>query len=402
MPSPELRTMSIIILHRIPYQKVRYHEVIDHDLHDVHYVITNQGNDIPTNLRHKKIYVPCKDYTEEVIGEVIRNKINPDKVIALSEYNLIAAEIIRSSLSMEAKRGNERLQSVYRCRDKRQMKRSVEKANIPIAKSIAISSREDLNENNFDFHKFIIKPAKGASSENTRMLKTREELFLDDELISSIGNNEPYIAEEFVDGDIYHFDGLVVGGVIKFFLGSHYVGNCLDFANGHPLGSVQLADDHEYFDWVERCIKAVGINNGAFHLEGVQGEHGMVFLEVGNRAGGAGVVECTERALGINLMQEEVRLSILGDKYRPPNIRKERKCYGWFVVPSASFNTSTKSLQILKDKFPEIVSLNINIHPDRPGSISYAEEHNPCTGSISSDSHLRGVKVIEELFQEVS
>jgi hypothetical protein len=123
-------------------------------------------------------------------------------------------------------------------------------------------------------------------------------------------------------------------GVPLFIQASGYVGDCLRYTWGEPLGSVQLDPEPALTDWSVRGLKAVGITDGPFHLEAIDTAAGPVFLEVAARCGSAGVVDALELATGVRQPGAAVRLAADGaaavPRARAPG-RHDR--HGWFVFP---------------------------------------------------------------------
>lgn len=382
---------TVVILHRIPYHKVNYHEVIDHNIDEVVYVVTESGADVDESIRHSKIFASSEHYVDDVLCAIYSRGLSIDAVIALSEYNLIHAAQIRASLGLANPMD---VRTTYNARDKWLMKQCVSKCGIQAAEGALLESEtgKALVEG---CGKVVIKPTRGASSEKTYVggKKAGNEF---DGLVNPDECGDTFLVERFVEGDIYHFDGLVHSGQILLVVGSKYVGNCLEFANGRPLASVQIDNGGDYVAWVENCLRAVGIRNGAYHLEGIYANNGMCFLEVGARAGGAGVVSCTEKATGVNLMQEEVKMHLHGDNYTSPQFDRSELNYGWFVVPQASFDISTNEVDELR-RIPGLEDLTLIDMVSESSGISYSEMDNPCTGIVSG----RGAAATEHLIGEV-
>jgi len=372
---------TILILHRIPYQKIRYHEIIDHDLHNVIYVVSNITHDIDENIRKTIIQSQPEQYVDSIICTIYSLNIKVDIVIALSEYNLTHAALIRSALGLFNVSDT---RNIYNVRDKWLMKRCVMNAGILTAKGALLESKEG-KDLLVSPHKLVVKPTRGAASERTFILESGTKTF-DNPIIHTIKEcSDTFLIEKFVTGDIYHFDGLVFDGKVIFCIASKYIGDCLNFVNGNPLASVQLDTSEEYIPWIKSCIQAVGIRSGAFHLEGILHKNDMYFLEIGNRAGGAGVVACTEKATNINLMQEEVKIAYLGKDYSPPTPQFSKRIFGWFVIPEYAFVMPTDTKNFLYD-IPELIQLNLEHNYQKFAGVSYSENNNPCTGLISAQS----------------
>jgi hypothetical protein len=90
--------MRILILHRIPYHKIDYHLGIDHDRHDVCYIGTEKSlATIPASLPCKQLLRPGIDRaSDEVIAIIKSLDITFDRVLSLSEYELLDAARVRS------------------------------------------------------------------------------------------------------------------------------------------------------------------------------------------------------------------------------------------------------------------------------------------------------------------
>jgi hypothetical protein len=88
----------------------------------------------------------------------------------------------------------------------------------------------------------------------------------------------------------------------------------------------------------------VGIRNGSFHLEAIEAPDGLVFLEVGNRVGGADVVATFELATGVHLPSEELRILIgAGPTGALPRSQTAGTWHGWFVFPGHASHASAYS-----------------------------------------------------------
>lgn len=75
--------------------------------------------------------------------------------------------------------------------------------------------------------------------------------------------------EEYINGAILHIDGLVKNGKLGVCVASEYLGTCLDYANGFPLGSFQIETTRAIKQWTQQCLQAVDIQQGCFHLEAI-------------------------------------------------------------------------------------------------------------------------------------
>src|SRR5262245_60176269 len=94
--------MRILVLHRIPFHKVRYDRGIDHQRHDVVYVGTAAAlKTIPAELRATRIERPgTARVADEVVAAALASGGRYDRVISLSEYELLDAAEVRERMGV--------------------------------------------------------------------------------------------------------------------------------------------------------------------------------------------------------------------------------------------------------------------------------------------------------------
>src|SRR5690348_3505694 len=97
--------MKLLVLHRIPYHKVSYHRGIDHTQHDVTYIGTAEAlQNIPADLRCQRWVRPGKgNVADEVLVQLEKRRGRKhcfDRVISLSEYELLDAAQVREALGI--------------------------------------------------------------------------------------------------------------------------------------------------------------------------------------------------------------------------------------------------------------------------------------------------------------
>lgn len=325
--------MNILILHRIPYHKINYHRGIDHTQHHVVYLGTEQAlANVPADLQCTRWTRLGKEATYlEAITAIKQHEIQFDLVISLSEYELLDAAKVREQCMI----AGAKVADVTKVRDKLVMKKCVSDAGLAVPKNLSLD--EFLAQPELLFDAVVLKPVDGASSENVQIYNSPQQLHLactkQSTGIAAIDkkNYNGFQVEEFVAGDILHFDGLVIDGELKLVLASRYLGTCLAYTVGDPLGSYQLETTEAHQHWVDRVLKATGLANGSFHIEAIQRGDALVFLELANRVGGADVVDTVEHATGIHMPSVELQI-YLGNK-PALTIKQSKAKYGWFVFP---------------------------------------------------------------------
>ncbi|GGU37875.1 ATP-grasp domain-containing protein [Streptomyces lavendofoliae] len=331
--------MKILILHRVPYFKIEYHRGISHDDHEVTYLGTDRAlATLPPGLRCERVSRPgIRTAFEEARDWLARRPRHFDRVISASEYELLDAARLREHLGVPGAP----VDQVALARDKVLMKRAVERAGLRVPRFLPLPRFLELEGRAPWQGRTVLKPHRGASSEDVLVFDTpRQTAAAITEgrtgvaRLDALRDLTDFQVEEFVTGPIRHFDGLVQGGEILVLSASQYVGTCLGYAQGLPMGSFQTGFSEETRAWVARALAAVRIEDGSFHLEAIVHDGEPVFLEVGNRVGGADVVATVELATGVHLPSYELRVllgeSVAGKLPEPPAVRRR---YGWFVHP---------------------------------------------------------------------
>lgn len=407
--------MKLLVLHRVPYAKIDYHRGIDHAAHDVTYIGTAKAlANIPRELRCVRVERPGIDaVSSEVIGWA-RSLAGPaaqpfDRVISMSEYELLDAARVREALGVPGPH----LDDVRKVRDKLLMKRLVVAAGLHAPQALPL---EDVLQAVLPWSgKTVLKPIDGASSEDVVVFSSAAAL------ASALRSRQTGVrrideqqqlagfeVEEFVSGPILHFDGLVWNGEVRLMVGSRYVGTCLDYARGQPMGSVQFDADAVQQAWVQQAVRAVGIEQGAFHLEAIEDDSGvtprLVFLEIANRVGGADVVDTFELATGIHMPSVELAMVTgLAPKVNPCAAGGLR--FGWFVFPGhhlAAGGCRLEGHEAFR-RHPGIHRWNeLAAQADLPRSITYQAVEVPVSGVISAASHDEGAALLQRLFAEIS
>ena len=396
--------MRILVLHRVPDAMVRYAEVIDHDAHEVTYVaVPDRMATMPSNVPARRLMRPGTGETSAEVLAAIEGLPSPDMVIALSEYDLLPAARVREAFGVP---GGD-VADVLPVRDKVTMKAAIGAAGLRAPQFLPLKTA--LNDGAAEVSwtgRTVLKPRTGASSEGVRLFPTVQTA------LAAVSSTQPPIEiddfeiEEFVEGPIIHVDGVVAAGAPTVVQTSRYVGTCLDFASGAPLGSVQVDTSPEVTDWALQCLSAVGIKTGPFHLEGIETADGPVFLEVGARFGGADVVDTFELATGVRLPSAQLRLLVDGP-HTPLRVGTPQPSqrYGWYVWPG--HNLGTKYCRIFGEaafRNHPLVWRWVQRRPDEAVSsdITYADAQVPLAGIVGPGTAEDLTELLTEMFASIT
>jgi hypothetical protein len=301
----------LLLLNRWDDEFAEYHRHFDHEAFRVAYVTTPAGmSRLALNLTE---HVECVDslanfeLLEEAAARCVARLGGVDRIVALSEFDLLSAARLRERFGAEGMDVARTLAVV----DKTVMKNKVlarglrAPAFAPADDEAAV--RRVVAEAGFPL---IFKPRHGAASIGVRRLDSRAELE------AALATSEPARSEieEFVEGDILHVDGFLVGGRPMFLTVSRYVNTCYGFTQGTPLGSVLLDPSPrraEISDFALQCLAALQFEEGVFHLELISEPDGrLCFLEIGARLGGGEIPFVMYEVFGLDLAREWLRIQL--------------------------------------------------------------------------------------------
>ncbi len=247
-----------------------------------------------------------------------------DRVISVSQYEMMEAAQIRRSLGIEGVSPEQ----VHIVNDKVAMKAAVAGCGLRVPRFVRCD--EALTASSADVTpwagKTVLKPLDGTASKDVFVFATYADAgtaILNHPTGLEDWDPERFQLEEYVEGPIFHFDGVMLAGAPVAIVASRYLGTCLEFAQGVPQGSIQVDDDGGRCKVAVEYLRAVGIDNGPFHLEMIEAADGMVFLEVGARPGGGHIKETFRLATGIDLVAAGLACNL---DWSPLEINPLKRC----------------------------------------------------------------------------
>ncbi len=407
--------MNILILHRPQYATSLYHLAINHDKHNVYYMgIAENLADIPSSLRHQKIVRKEGEKTDEsAIKYIAQSGIHFDRIISISEYELLEAATIREYFGILGQKTGEAI----KVRNKVMMKTILQTANIkvpPFLKLEQLLDNKAMAKQLFACKKVVLKPMDGAGSADVCIFTNIDTLLqaLDSRstMISKLDRDMkeqiPYFeVEAFIEGDVYHLDGIVESGKLRVCQASRYLNTCLAYAQGFPLGSVQIPTTKELTDFAQKTIQALKIQDGGFHLECIgTGIENLYFLEIANRPGGGDIGKIFQMKTGIHLQSASVS-AMLNEPITVSSVDSQSAhlYYGFFIFPGHHFEAEYCTIHNI-----EPFLKNPCLHEWRQLSatskltkhISYRSHELPFTGIVKGNS-TEILEFMQEIFQLV-
>lgn len=264
----------------------------------------------------------------------------PDAIVALYEHTTLPAARLREHYGVPGTS----VRTALLCRDKVPMKEAVAAAGLPVPRFLPVGPETPRAElaaflDALPPGRVVLKPRSQGASIGVRILGGAGELLA---LAAEGGIGENHEADEFVEGSIYHIDGVVRDSAMRWFCASRYLDTCFDFQHGDkPLAAV-TSDDPELVArmraFTGTVLEALGLTDSTFHLELFHTPADeLVFLEIGNRFGGAGIAWHQRTVFGVDLAREAV-LACTG---RPSGLAGSRTMLdqpdpgasGWLYMP---------------------------------------------------------------------
>ncbi len=394
--------MKILIIHRIPYAALPTEKVIDHNIHDVTYVGTQQSIlSLPKQLSCKKVIRPENGRISESILKLIPATERFDRVVTSSGLD---EEISETAILREAYHAKGSTQKeILNCLDKVYMKTSVLKSGLRAPRFQTVKEAEvSLRSNALLWSgKTILKPRDGHASIGVEVFSSPE-LAVD---FVSNENRDRFEIEEFVEGDILHFDGIMSDGEPLFTCANKYLGNCLDFAKGMPMASFELETNGPLCKKILPFLKAVKIQDGFFHLEMILSDSGLVFLEVAPRFGGGFIVDNLEQKIGWNplLLDLAARVGTID-----PSLElklDDKNTYGCFMFPKHHIAKGSKYKLSGYEKFkshPAIKYWNLTEekNPDEQ-EVNYDTENLALSGFLSFPDQKEVETLLNEMLNKI-
>ncbi len=259
-----------------------------------------------------------------------------DRVVALDEFDLEVAAALREHLRIPGM--GESATRFFR--DKLAMRMKAAEAGIAVPDFTAVFNDEAVR----DFASrapppWVLKPRLAASTTGIERIGSVEELW---RALERAGDERSFrLLERFVPGAVYHVDGLVQDGELRFAEAHRYARPPLDVYHGGGLfcsRTVERGSEEEaaLVAMTVDLVATLGLHLGALHAEFIRGEDGRLwFLEIGARVGGAHIADMIEAATGVNPWREWAGLEFAaatGGDWRPPTARRE---YGGVLITLA-------------------------------------------------------------------
>ncbi len=247
-----------------------------------------------------------------------------DRIDSHNEYWLQTEANLRTDFNVFGVKNDQILDIKHKSR----MKKKFIEAGVEVARGTLINRKEDA----LDFIKqvgypVVAKPDNGVGAANTYKIHNKEEL---DSFLNT-RHQTVYIMEEFIEGKIFTFDGLVdKNGNLVFYTSHTYSDGIMEAVND---------DAHVYYyslrdipadleDAGRKTLKAFDVKEKIFHFEFFRRkqDNKIVALEVNMRPPGGLTTDMFNFANDIDIYREWANV-VLYNEFRAPYSRKYHCCY---------------------------------------------------------------------------
>jgi hypothetical protein len=231
-----------------------------------------------------------------------------ERVVSFAETDVLAASTLRAELGLPGQQPT----SAAAYRDKALMREYTTGAGLPGPRWWRVEDASQVREHVATHGlPLVLKPRSSSGSVGVRILRGPADV---DRLPAELPG---HVLEEFVDGTVVHVDGLMVAGRPLFALPAVYTDlGCLAHLADHGSGSHLLPMGHRWFEplvtelW--RVVAALpSAPNLVLHAEFfVRDDHRPVLCEIASRLPGHPIPPMIDRALGVDLRSEWLRLEV--------------------------------------------------------------------------------------------
>lgn len=285
--------------------------------------------DWPREMLTALYLLPSFDVPEHVLNAVayLARAERIDRLVALDEFDMELAALLREHLRIPGMG----VTATRAVRDKLVMRELAHAAGLRVPDFTAIVHHADVGAFMDSVPSpWVLKPRAQASAIGIRKVSGPDELW---PLLDTLGDTQSHhLLERFVPGDVYHVDGIVHNGSIRFAEVHRYAQPPFDVMHSGGIFCSRTVprggeEQRALLAETERLVAGVGLEDGALHAEFIRSHDtgDYYFLEVAARVGGAHIADMVYAATGANLWREWARLELaLAQRrsYTPPPLER--------------------------------------------------------------------------------
>lgn len=224
-------------------------------------------------------------------------------VFARAEADIIRSAQLREVLNVQG----QSVPSALAFRQKVLMKDYLQDSKVQIPAYAALTSAYTAIQFIKDHgYPVVIKPVSESGSLGTHIITC------DEDFQAYLQNPQPWTMEieTFVEGQMYHIDGLIIDGEVKFITPFRYVNDCLSFREGRYIGHCSVKPEEavhgSLVETTRNVLAALPTpKNTAFHAElWIKPNGDTIFCEVASRTGGGMISSLIKHSFNVDLDKE--------------------------------------------------------------------------------------------------
>jgi biotin carboxylase len=254
------------------------------------------------------------------VTEIARTQ-HVDRVVALEEYDVMHAALIREHLRVPGMGTT----TARLFRDKLAMRVKAHGAGVRVPDFVHVLNADELRGFMAEVPPpWVLKPRLDVSAIGIRKIHEPALVWQAIEALDArpavTERSSYYLLERFVPGTVYHVDSLVQDGEVIFAGANRYWRPPMEVAhNGGVFVTATLErgsdDERALLAMNSALLKGMNFVRGATHAEFIksQDDGQFYFLEVAARVGGAYIAETLEAATGINIWREWANIELARD-----------------------------------------------------------------------------------------
>ncbi|MCB9437674.1 MAG: ATP-grasp domain-containing protein [Anaerolineales bacterium] len=293
----------------------------------------------PRDILDEIFFVPDLRRYQDVIHAIsyLCRSRQLDLIVPLDEFEIEIVAILREHLRLPGMRVSE----TRRFRDKLAMREITHNGGILVPPFTHVLNYDQLRAYMAAITPpWILKPRTEAGSMGIRKVHNDEEVW---RALDELGDMQSYyLLEQFIPGDIFHVDSIVVNGSIEFCSVQQYGAPPMQvYQGGGVFNSRVLPRDADITQQLtainQQLITVMDYQNGITHAEYIRAhaDGQLYFLEVAARVGGAFLSDLIEAATGVNPWTEWGRLEIARLRGKPYTVPTSRQDYAGLLITLA-------------------------------------------------------------------
>ncbi|MGN6104018.1 MAG: ATP-grasp domain-containing protein [Kofleriaceae bacterium] len=277
----------------------------------------------------------------EQLAIEMHREIGFDRIISISEFDLLRAAKLRDLLGIEG----QRYESALAFRNKLRMKDIASAAGLAVPAYRRVDTPADV----FAFveehgPRIVLKPIVGAGATHTYMIRSFEDVHrvMAEGIFGPAELPSAFEVESLVDGVMHHVDGIYQDGAFIALWPSVYVSPCHVYAQGIMHASTTLALDNPLAQrlcaFVEKLLAALptpastGVHAEIFHTT----DDRLVLCEIASRVGGPRIPDLFRTATDFELVPAMIQ-GQAGRKLVAPHGGVRPHCVAGFMnIPAKS------------------------------------------------------------------